>query len=197
MKKSIIKIIIAIGFFVVVLGAMLDPMTKQRAAAFVLSNIFVYIAVAAILGTVFVFSKNTTLANAGYALCAIVGTFGVTFMMYSDSYPITVTSIGLVIMFVGAVLQFLLVTINFFGFIKAEDGKAGGEIYTILTKYKEMEKDKIISEEEFNDLKTKTFAANPTDKVSLEDIKKWKKLLDQNIITETEFANMKAKIFKK
>lgn len=197
MKKSIIKTIIAIGFFVAVLGAIIDPMMDTMAVAFIFSNAFIYIAVAAILGTVFVFSKNATLANAGYGLCAVVGAFGVTLMMNSIAYPIMVTSIGLIIMFVGAVLQFLLIAIKFFGFIKSEDKQVVGDVSDMLTKYKELEKEKVISEEEFNDLKTKTIAANESDKVSLEDLKKWKKLLDQNIITETEFSNMKSKLFTK
>ena len=197
MKKSIIKTIIAIGFFVAVLGAILDPVMDTKAVAFIFSNAFIYIAVAAILGTVFVFSKNTTLTNAGYGLCAVVGAFGVTLMMNSTAYPIMVTSIGLIIMLVGAVLQFLLIAIKFFGFIKSEDKQAVGDVSAILTHYKELEKEKVISEEEFNDLKSKTIATSTNGKISLEDLKKWKKLLDQGIITETEFANMKAKLFTK
>ena len=197
MKKSIIKTIIAIGFFVAVLGAILDPVMDTKAVAFIFSNAFIYIAVAAILGTVFVFSKNTTLTNAGYGLCAVVGAFGVTLMMNSTAYPIMVTSIGLIIMLVGAVLQFLLIAIKFFGFIKSEDKQAVGDVSAILTHYKELEKEKVISEEELNDLKSKTIATSTNGKISLEDLKKWKKLLDQGIITETEFANMKAKLFTK
>lgn len=195
MKKSIIKTIIAIGFFVFVLGAIIDPVMKSSAAAFIVGN--VYIAVAAILGTAFVFSKNTTLANVGYGLCAVIGAFGVTFMMHYASYPIMVTSVGLIIMLVGAVLQFLLIAIKFFGFIKSEDKQTVGDVSAILTHYKELEKEKVISEEEFNGLKAKVIAANENDKVSLEDLKKWKKLLDQGIIDETEFSNMKSKLFNK
>ena len=179
---------------------MIDPMianAELHAYTFLFTNVSVYIAVAAILGAVFVFSKNATVENVGYALCAFVGVLGVTMIMHDKVFPLMLIPVGFIVMLVGAILKFLLIAIKFFGFINAEDQKVIGDVFDTLTKYKELEKDKVISEEEFNDLKTKTIAANAKDTVSLEDLKKWKKLLDQGIITETEFANMKAKLFTK
>lgn len=198
MKKSIIKTIIFLGFAVFVLGMFLDPIMDKSAttAATVVSGLN-YIAIAAILGTAFIFSKNGTLANVGYGLCAVVGAIGVVMMLNSDVFRLTILPIGLIVIFVGAVLQFLLIAIKFFGFIKSEDKQVVGDISATLAKYKELEKEKVISEEEFNDLKSKVIATDANGKASLEDLKKWKKLLDQEIITETEFANMKAKIFTK
>lgn len=200
MKKNIIKTIIFLGFIIAVLGAIIDPMianAELRAYAFLFTNVSVYIAVASVLGTVFVFSKNATVENVGYALCAFVGVLGVVLIMNRNVFPLMLIPVGFIVMLVGAILQFLLIAIKFFGFIKAEDKKVIGDVSVTLMKYKELEKDKVISEEEFNDLKTKTLAANAKDSVSLEDLKKWKKLLDQGIITETEFTNMKAKLFTK
>lgn len=200
MKKTIIKTTTFLGFVIAALGAMIDPMianAELHAYTFLFTNFSVYIAVAAILGAIFVFSKNATVENVGYALCAFVGVLGVTMIMNDKVFPLVLIPVGFIVMLVGAILKFLLIAIKFFGFINAEDQKVVGDVFDTLTKYKELEKDKVISEEEFNDLKTKTIAANAKDTVSLEDLKKWKKLLDQGIITETEFANMKAKLFTK
>lgn len=200
MKKNIIKTITFLGFIIAILGAILDPMIADKGAhaySYLFNNVAVYIAVAAILGTIFVFSKNATVENVGYALCAFVGTLGITMIINDKVFPLMLIPIGFIVMLVGAVLQFLLIAIKFFGFVKSNDCKNVGDVSDILTKYKELEKDKVISEEEFNDLKNKTIATSTNDKISLEDLKKWKKLLDQGIITETEFANMKAKLFTK
>ena len=200
MKKNIIKTITFLGFIIAVLGAIIDPMianVELRAYTYLFNGVSIYIAVAAMLGAVFVFSKNTTVENVGYALCAFVGALGVTMIMNDKAFPLMLIPVGFIVMLVGAILQFLLIAIKFFGFVKSNDCKAVGDVSDILTKYKELEKDKVISEEEFNDLKTKTIAASANDKISLEDLKKWKKLLDQGIITETEFSDMKAKLFTK
>lgn len=192
MKKSLIKTIIFLGFAVAVLGVIIDPIITTTTAAYIISG--TTIAVAAILGATLIFSKNATVKNVGFALSAFVGAIGVYLIMNTD---LMITSVGLIIMLVGATLQFLFIAIKFFGFIKSEDKQISGNVSDVLTKYKELEKEKIISEEEFNDLKTKAIAANAGNTISLEDLKKWKKLLDQNIINETEFSEMKSKLFTK
>ncbi len=192
MKKSLIKTIIFLGFAVAVLGVIIDPIISIETAAYIISG--TTISVAAILGATLIFSKNATVKNVGFALSAFVGAIGVYLIMETQ---LMITAVGLVIMLVGAILQFLFIVIKFLGFIKSEDKQISGDVSGILTKYKELEKEKIISEEEFNDLKTKAIAANADNHISLEDLKKWKKLLDQNIITDAEFSEMKSKLFTK
>ena len=199
MKKSIIKTIIFIGFALSVLGLILSPVLEERSATLIFSEYTLLVSVAAILGTTFVFTKNPTLNNIGYCLCAFVGALGVILFAIENELFVVIAA-GLSVMFVGSVLQFILIVIQFFGFFKKDSANPSNslnDISSVLVKYKELEKEKVISSEEFNELKAKTITVSDNDNLSIEDLKKWKKLLDQEVITETEFANMKAKIFKK
>ena len=72
------------------------------------------------------------------------------------------------------------------------------DISSLLGKYKEMEAEKVINEEEFTQLKAQALQTlSEKENVNLEDLKKWKKLLDQQVISEDEFAQLKAKVFAK
>ena len=69
-----------------------------------------------------------------------------------------------------------------------------GGLLNELTRYKEMQDEKVLTEEEFAELKQRIME-NTNNKISsVEDLKKWKKLLDQQIITEEEFAGKKKQL---
>lgn len=199
MKQSIVKTIIFVGFLLTILGVIIDPLIAESPLATVIglmTNVPFFIAITAVLGTVFIFSKRETLAAVGYGLVAFVGAVGVMLLTYIDTVLMVFIPIGLTVMFVGSVLQCVLVIIEFFGFTKQQKSeKASDSISSTLIRYKELEKDGVLSEEEFANLKGKTFAADDQKITSFDDLKKWKKLLDQNVITEEEFAALKAKLF--
>ena len=202
-KTTVVNILVFIGFLVTVLGTIIDPLIMTTAAANTTGATFVlipflplFIILASVLGTAFVFSKNETLANAGYGLLAFDGAIGIMLLALIDAFNLIIIPIGLIVMFVGATLRCIVTIIGFFGFVKGGTGaQTSDSISTALIRYKELEKDGVLSEEEFANLKGKTFAADDQKITSFDDLKKWKKLLDQNVITEEEFAALKAKLF--
>ena len=138
MKNVIVKTIVFIGFLVVLLGLIIDPLIVQAStpaeeaavsAPLVITALFiafpfffVYLILSVIFGMVFIFSKNETLANVGYALGAFAGAFGVMILIDSKTFSLILIPIGLICMMVGAALKGILVIIGFFGFVKP-DGK--------------------------------------------------------------------------
>lgn len=105
--------------------------------------------------------------------------------------------IGYVLYLVAAALYFIEITIGFFGFVKGAEAQKGGAASTLLLSYKQLETDKVITEEEFNELKARVFESSNTQCVTFGDLKNWKKLLDKKVITEEEFASLKEKMFRK
>ena len=69
------------------------------------------------------------------------------------------------------------------------------DVASLLIKYKELEKEEIISAEEFEKLKNGLLAGGSDSKVTLNDLKKWKKLCDDGVITAEEFVVLKNKVF--
>lgn len=204
MKKELNKTIIFIGFMVVVIGLVISGIVEGLVinALFLTMN-FISVYLAAVLATAFVFTENGILKNIGYALIAMVGAFGIAGVIYMSQLAIgvMVSSIGMVVMFVGAVIHFFMICLKFFGFVKVKEHneviEKGKDILDVLSYYKDMQNEKILTEEEFEDIKKKLLN-DIGDKVSsMDDLKKWKKLLDQKIINEEEFSSIKAEIFCK
>lgn len=201
MKNIVIKSIVFVGLLVTVLGTILDPLITSDPLTF--AGVFMlvpflplYIILAAALGTAFIYSKNATLANVGYGLMAFGGAIGIAMLIWFDSFSLIVIPVGLIIMFVGALLKAILAIISFFGFEKAGSRQpSSSDVADALLKFKDLEKDGVLSEEEFAALKEKLIASDEKAKPTIDDLKKWKKLLDQNVITEEEFAELKKKLF--
>lgn len=187
MKRKINKILAVIGFVLVVVGLI---MSLNDAA--VLS----YFSIAAALSLAFIFANNTTVRNVGYALAALIGIEGV-FVIMDGSMDTMALGIGYVLYLVAAALYFIEITIGFFGFVKGAEAQKGGAASTLLLSYKQLEADKVITEEEFNELKARVFESSNTQCVTFGDLKNWKKLLDKKVITEEEFASLKEKMFRK
>lgn len=200
MKKSLVKIFVFVGLLVMFLGVILDPIISEKSLSAVVAllvDVPFYIALSAVLAAVFVYSKNNLLANVGYGLAALVGVLGILLIVYADYTGLIVIPVGMIIMFVGALLKGILIAIEFFGYVKSGTAQSSCDAAAVLVKYKELEKEGVLSEEEFSDLKNKTIAAGDQKVTSFDDLKKWKKLLDQNVITEEEFAALKSKLFAK
>lgn len=187
MKKEISKIIMVIAFLVTVIGILIDALTLYAVN-------FSILEIAAVFAVCFVFAKNNTVKNFGYAIATLVGIIALSNLIISFSTfysVIYITSIGEIIYLVASICFFIPLLLKFFGFVKSGKDTVSGDISTILSKYKEMEKDKIITEEEFAALKSKTLKVGEKQSFNIEDLKKWKKLLDQSIITEEEYTQLK------
>ena len=196
MKKSLTKLVMFAGFIIVVIGIIVDSMiTELPAIAFSSLELSV---VAAILAICFINAKNNVLINVGYCMAGILGACGLAnFMTLSSSELNMVTSVGYMVMGVSAVFYLFTTILDFFGFVKnGRSADNDGNIVAVLNKYKEMEKEKVITADEFDNLKAKALKCADGEEYSVEDLKKWKKLFDQQIINEEEFASVKSKIFK-
>ena len=196
MKKELNKILMFIGFIVTVVGVIICGVSNKAnfALVFTIPNL------ATVFALTLIFAKNETVKNTGYALAGLVGAYGVA-TMASENEDLMVAAVGMILMLVAAAIYFFVICLKFFGFVKDSEKSSvrseSGNLLATLEKYKEMQQEKVLSEEEFADLKQKVFAAVEHKAVSVEDLKKWKKLLDQKVITEEEFAQIKADIFNK
>ena len=191
-KQFLIQTLSIIGFAIAVAGVILSA-TESVAVEAIGS-------LAAALACAFVFSKNEIVKIVGYTLSVLVGAEGLQTVLLimngyvPDSYAII--AIGYIVMLVPAVIYALIKLFDYLGFVRAGSVKCNcDDIATLLTQYKAMEKEDVLSTEEFATLKEKVLENSNSKVTGLDDLKKWKKLLDQQVITEDEFANLKAKVF--
>ena len=191
MKKSITKLVMFAGFILAIIGIIVDAMISEM----IISTTLLYLP--AVFAICFINSKNNVLINFGYCLAGILGALGLAGFMVTDLEGSLVTTLGYIVMSISSVFYLITLILNFFGFVKkgkSDDGE--GNIVAVLNKYKELEKEKVITADEFEGLKSKALKCAESEKYSVEDLKKWKKLFDQQIITEEEFSSVKNKIFK-
>lgn len=201
MKKELNKIIIILGFIVAVVGACIavimdTPPVLMTATA--ISNI------AALFAVTFIFASNSIIKNIGYTLSVLlmIDSFKALVLKATyDSVGFLVYYIGFIIMAVGAIVYFAIKFLAYCGFVK-KGAKTSTENYNKnlleeLIRYKEMQQEKVLTDEEFSELKEKILENNSANTNSIEDLKKWKKLVDQQVITEEEFSKIKSDIFNK
>ena len=195
MKKTITNIMMFVGYLVMLVGFVIAGLDK-KSTALVLTMVFAYPAIAATLALCFIHAKNNVVKNVGYALAALAGVYGILMLV---SEMMLVSAIGLIVMLLASLGYVVVLLLEFFGFVKADKMlNITNDVSTLLGKYKEMEKEQVITEEEFLQLKAQALQTlAEKEEASLEDLKKWKKLLDQKVITEEEFAQLKAKVFTK
>ena len=194
MKKELNQIIMFVGFIVVVVGALISALSEDISATLSFASTYLI----TIFAVTFIFAKNPVVKNFGYALAGFSGVDGI-FAITLGSESTMVANVGQIIMFVAAILYFILICLKFFGFVKGEKNNTTthNDAIEILNGYKALMTDKVVTEEEFEQLK-KTVLSNNKDKAtSVNDLKKWKKALDQGVITDKEFADIKSSIFKK
>lgn len=195
MKKELNKVIMFIGFVVTIVGLIICAAADGANFA----SVFTLSTIAAVLAVTFIFAKNDIVKNVGYGLAGLLGVYGIGMMQVSEDFM--VASVGMIVMFVAAVIYFFVVCLKFFGFVKKGEHEEAcgnvGNLLNTLSAYKEMQQEKVLSDEEFAELKQKIFETADKKTVSLDDLKKWKKLLDQGVITEEEFTQIKSGIFSK
>ena len=190
MKKEIANVIGFVGVIVMIVGLLFGG---GNVAVVALQTMVFWGG----LAVCFVFAKNEVVKNIGYFMCIFTGVKGVS--CFSDSSDaVVIIAIGAIILAICAILYYIRVALEFFGFAKVNaHGINDASVVSSLTKLKEMQDENVISEDEYTVLKSNFLESLSTSKLTIDDLKKWKKLLDQKIITEEEFANMKAKVFGK
>ena len=197
MKKSIVKVLMFVGFIVVVVGLLIEGISNTMSATIVLSALFTAPYLATILAVCFIGAKNEVVKNVGYALAAFAGVYGIILIITG---AMAVVAVGMILMLLATLGHIITLVLAYFGFVKSEEQSRAykTDISSLLGKYKEMEAEKVINEEEFTQLKAQALQTlSEKENVNLEDLKKWKKLLDQQVISEDEFAQLKAKVFTK
>lgn len=196
--KSVKKFVMVIGFIVLIVGIIIASLFDT---GLVMNNAFFYYYIAAVLATTFIFSKNEIVKYVGYGLAAVNGGIGLSIITSAGFYDMgaMIEGIGLLTMLLSSFLYIFEIFLGLLGFIKTDkvNSEKKYSFVEILEKYKQLQKDGIVTEEEYEELKNKTL--NNTEKKvdSFDDLKKWKKLLDQEVITEEEFSEVKASYFKK
>ena len=197
MKKEVNKILIVIGLLVSILGLILSPFMDMFLVDATISLISLGLIV--LLGGTFVFAKNNIVKNIGYGLCALSIVQASPFFFYSGTMGLMLYGIGTVVMFVGALLYVIVLTLQYLGFVKTDSCKATetSDILLTLSKYKDLTKENILTEEEFNEIKLSLLSNTNNKAKSIDDLKKWKKAVDQEVITQDEYANIKTNILSK
>ncbi len=200
MKKTLNQIFMVIGFVVTVIGILLANVESYGA---VLAT-FAIPAIAAVFAVTCIFAANNVIKSIGYALASLVASYGIGVLSWIDpknlEIGVLVSAVGMTLMGVAVLLYGLIFVLKLFGFVKStqpKESKALNSALEELGHYKELLQDKILTEDEFADLKQKALANSDKKAISIDDLKKWKKLLDQQIITEAEFAQIKEEIFNK
>ncbi len=210
MKKTVSQILMIIGAFVAIIGIIIDAfILEQPITAF---NIIDLSTIAAIFALAFVFGKKESLVKIGYVIAAVLGACALTQILIPTEIVVdegiygsyvetesnfTVSGLGFLSMGLAALVFYFVQLLKAFGFVRAGKEVTSTDVVAVLNKYKDMEKENIITEEEFVALKGKILSSASKEVSSVEDLKKWKKLFDQKVITEEEFTSIKSKIFSK
>ena len=192
MKKSLNQILIAIGFIIAAVGAILQPLLHSPATSLYIE------ALIAVLAVCFIYAKNDILKNVGYGLCLVCASIGLVYMS-SASTGQMLFAIGSLVMALGAFLYLIILILKFFGFVKSKDNNYTKtfDVLEALNNYKNLADEKVLSDEEFNELKANILASSNCKAKTIDDLKKWKKAVEQKIITEEEYNSIKADIFSK
>ena len=196
MKKFFTQILTLIAFITIMVGMVIVGSDTEMGFNTVVLAMIPSIVLLPALATVFVFAKTETLNIAGYVLSTMTAVYGLLTFFTDSTYDII--SFGMMLMAVPAIIYAFIKLFALLGFVRAKDVKSNAnDVATMLNQYKALEKEAILSAEEFEDLKSKVLKNTNTEATSVDDLKKWKKLYDQQVITEEEFTNLKAKTFNK
>ena len=144
-----------------------------------------------------------------YPYCRTNGTYSAGFGYYFwrkaftclfGSGEFALIGVGLIVMFIGALIYFLTLVLAFFGFVKGEAKSCPAQTTDLLVaigKYKDLVNETVLSEEEFVELKKNLLSSTSKKATSIEDLKRWKKAVEQSLITEDEYQSIKSSILTK
>ena len=194
MKKQVNQIFIFIGFAVAFLGLLLNATIDYMPSTSASS-----LGLVALLGATFIFAKNSVVKNVGYGLCALSAI--TSFPLFASTDPgLLIYTIGTVIMLLGVLIYFVSLVLNGLGWVKTDKASKTEDatnLLTVLNNYKLLEKENILSADEFTAIKTNLLSANTNKAETIDDLKKWKKAVEQQVITEEEYNAIKSEILSK
>ena len=188
MKKNYKHVILFIGFIVYVLGLLITGMSFGIESIIYFNTVISIIY--PILTIAFCVAQTKTLNVLGYAINSIAGVYALTLLIQGDFEETAIIMlIGLVIMMCVSICYLTTSILKFFGFVKAGKATASSnEKIELLRLYSELNKNEIITDEEFAEIKTSVIKGNIKDNtVKLNQIKELKKLYDEQVITKDEF----------
>ncbi|MBO7344328.1 MAG: SHOCT domain-containing protein [Clostridia bacterium] len=202
MKKELNKLFIFVGFVVFSIGVVLGGTDYIPTLPILLGTVnLVSVYLLAVLSVPFIFSENKLFNNIGYAFTVLMAGYAVYGLIMGAEIGVIISSVGMLIMFIGTIMRFFVICLNYFGFIKtSNDDKTlnkSSDALKILAYYKELQGENILTAEEFEEIKQKMLNDVKPKANSMEDIKKWKKLFDQKVISEEEFTAIKAEMLGK
>ena len=134
--------------------------------------------------------------NVGYAVSAFLGINGIAYIINGDME--IVSAIGLLLMATSSFVYFFFVCVTFFGFVKSGISCAEqDDAIVLLSRYKELEKEGVLTNEEFSSFKESVLKnGNSKQASTFDELKKWKKLVDVGVISEDEFLSVKSDFLK-
>ena len=196
MKKSINSIILTIGFIVYIVGVMLFKTSENLASAFFdLTGYSIYV----ILIMAFLFAKSKSLNICGYSISAIAGLDALSVITTATAiedfdFTLIIFAFGIIVMMMPAIIYFINCLLNLFGFTKMGKQSTSDSKIDLLRLYAEINKDGIISDDEFASKKAVVIKGNSKDnKEELEQLKQLKRLYDEQVITKEEFVSFNVK----
>lgn len=197
MKKQVNQIMIFIGLTVALVGLFLTPIIDYP--PFYAEASFITLGLLVVLAGTFIFAKNTVVKNVGYGLCVISGIVGASFLT-SLATGLLIFAVGTLVMFLGTFIYYIVLVLTGLGWVKSDKQTkedSATNLLTVLNNYKLLEKENILSEEEFNTIKANLLSSSSNKAESIEDLKKWKKAVEQKVITEEEYNAIKTEILSK
>ena len=197
MKKQVNQIFIFIGLTIALVGLFLTPIIDYP--PFYAGASFITLGLLVVLAGTFIFAKNTVVKNVGYGLCAMSGIVGASFLT-SLAAGLLIFAVGTLLMFLGTFIYYIVLVLTGLGWVKTDKASKTEDatnLLTVLNNYKLLEKENILSAEEFTAIKTNLLSANTNKAETIDDLKKWKKAVEQQVITEEEYNAIKSEILSK
>lgn len=196
MKKSINNIILTIGFIIYIVGVMLCSTSENNEMLpIALATYSLY----AILIMAFSFAKSKALNICAYSISAIAGVEAlslITSVSKIENFDamLIIFTFGIIVMMIPAVIILINSILNLFGFTKVGRQTTSDSKIDLLRLYAEINKDGIISDDEFIAKKAIVIKGNlKENKEEFEQLKQLKRLYDEQVITKEEFITFNVK----
>ena len=196
MKKSINNIILTIGFILYVVGIILYNTSENIGSMY---SEFALYSICAILIMAFSFAKSKALNICGYTISTIAGVDALGYIIAASDvkepdFTLMIFAFGIIIMMVPAIIYLINSILKSLGFTKIGSQTTSDSKIALLRLYAEINKDGIISDEEFASKKALVIKGNSKDnKEELEQLTQLKRLYDEQVITKEEFVSFNVK----
>ncbi len=186
--KKFNLIFISIVFVAFVITSILASFNAYYMEIFSSLNFYVVLMVA------FCFAKTKVLNTVGYCIGGLIGVLSLNYIIVlaqGDVFLLLLPCFASIALIIPSIIYFVGASLTVLGFIKncgtqqTQDSKI-----ELLRLYGEMNKDGLIAEDEFANVKKAVIVgAVKENKEKLAQLKELKKLYDEQVITKEEFVN--------